>query len=163
VKKLDALRALFLKTVPGLATKPENLSLFADKGTIGAIRTMTLSYEYRFTATIVVQDYAGDADAIFVPLIAWVATNQPELMRRPDSTPFSFQIELLDGETSDVEIQIDLTERVLVAQGDSGWSVTHLDDAPLLDVFPGVTPVPMTALLLDDMLSGAQLVLPDAE
>ncbi|MDH7641193.1 phage tail protein, partial [Sphingomonas oryzagri] len=145
MKKVDALRALLLKAVPGLAAKPENLSLFVDKGRLGAIRTQTLSFEYRYTATIVVQDYAGDVDAIFVPLLAWVATNQPDQLRRADGEPFGYQIELLDGESCDVEIQLDLTERVIVKQGDAGWSVTHLDDAPMLDTFPGVTPAPALA------------------
>jgi hypothetical protein len=162
MKKVEALRDLLVGAVPGLRANPENLSLFVAKGKIGMIRSTTLSFEYRFTATIVVQDYAGDLDLIFLPLLAWVAENQPELLRRQDAEPFTFEVDLLDQETRDVEISIELIERVKVEQQGEDWAVTHLSDEPLRDTLDGVPEgVRISTLILQDMKSGERLVLPE--
>jgi hypothetical protein len=142
VKKADSLKALLLKAVKALADKPENLTLFVDRGSI-ASRLGSLSFEYRYTLNIVVQDFAGSMDALIVPILGWIAENQPELLQKADSQPFTFESEILDGDLSDVSIDIALTERVRIAagfdeQGKPGVHVSHLADVLPPDAFPGV-------------------------
>lgn len=163
MKKLEALRALLITVVPGLKTKPENLSIYVDKGGIGTVRGETLSFEYRYTVKIMIQDYAGDTDAIFVPLVAWVAENQTELTRRDKADAFSFEVDLLDSDTSDIEISIDLTEDRQVCRDDASgsWQVTYLPDVPMIDVFDGVPAVRLTGILINDLVEGITLELPE--
>ncbi|WP_267382610.1 MULTISPECIES: phage tail protein [unclassified Sphingomonas] len=149
MKKPDTLRKYLLAAVEPLASKPENLSLFVDKGRIGA-RAGSLSYEHRYTLNVVVQDYAGDIDKLFVPLLAWIAQNQPELLQQDKQEPFSFEADLLDGELIDVSIDIELTERVRVERVAGGTQVTALCEPKFPDVFDGVDPLaPWTGLLAD--------------
>ncbi len=67
-----------------------------------------------------VLDYAGDQDAVIVPIIAWIAEHQPELLQRQDSEPFGFESEWLAQDKQDLSITIDLTERVAVQRVTGG-------------------------------------------
>lgn len=155
MKKPDSLKRLLLQTVPQLAENPENLALYVDEGKVAATSGKTLSFEYRYKLNLVAQDFAGDRNALVVPLLAWIAQVQPDLLDRPDAEPFTFECELLDADTSDISITLDLTERVAVRPREGGgYEVTHLDDpTPAdLDRFDGVCGVNLWQLFLRDEL-----------
>lgn len=162
MKKPESLKALLLASVPALAEKPENLSMFIDKGRIVARLTGSLSFEYQYTVNVVVQDYAGDVDALFVPLLAWVAEQQPDLMERGEQAPFSFESEILADDLADVSIDLELTERVLVARSVDGLVVTHVDEPSRTDEFDGVGAPRLWAGILDDVTAGTVAVVPSA-
>ncbi|MES2421461.1 MAG: phage tail protein [Pseudomonadota bacterium] len=119
MKKPESLRQMLQSFVPALAADPSKLSLFVDKGRISA-RAGSLSLEYRYTVNVVVQDYAGDPDDLMVPVLAWIGQHQPDLLHRVDQEPFRFESELLDADTADVSIYIDLDEAVRVTAKDGG-------------------------------------------
>jgi len=128
VRKPDQLRRVLLRAVPALAADPDRLAIFADAGEIAARHGATLSFEQRYRLTVVVQDFAGDVAAIFVPLLAWIAEAQPDLLAKPDGKAFGYEAEILDAERSDVEVTLDLTERVAVTRtGGGGYEVRYLD------------------------------------
>ena len=156
MKKPESLKTLLLASVPGLTEKPENLSMFIDKGRIAARLSGSLSFEYRYTVNVVVQDYAGDVDALFVPLLAWVAQQQPDLIERDQQEPFSFESEILDGDLADISIDLELTERVKVVRTDDGLVVTHLDEPSRADAFDDVGAPTLWAGVLDDVVAAAQ-------
>jgi hypothetical protein len=162
VKKPESLKALLLTSVPGLIDKPENLTMFIDKGRIAARLSGSLSFEYRYTVNVVVQDYAGDVDVLFVPLLAWVADQQPDLLERDQQEPFSFESEILDGDLADISIDLELTERVKVTRTDDGLVVTHLDEPSRADAFDDVGAHPLWAGVLDDVTAGTATVVTSA-
>ncbi|MFC3579536.1 phage tail protein [Sphingomonas hylomeconis] len=162
MKKPESLKALLLASVPGLKDKPENLSMFIDKGRIAARNTGSLSFEYRYTVNVVVQDYAGDVDALFVPLLSWVAERQPDLLERDQQEPFSFESEILDGDLADVSVDLELTERVKVARTDGGLVVTHLDEPSREDEFANADGARFWAAIIDDVTGGTIFLAPDA-
>jgi hypothetical protein len=49
-----------------------------------------------------------------VATLAWIEKEQPQLLQTADNTPFQFEAELLDSDTYDLELSIELTEPVLV-------------------------------------------------
>ncbi|HEY0626684.1 MAG TPA: phage tail protein [Allosphingosinicella sp.] len=141
MKKPEGLKRVLVQWVPGLADNPGNLSLFVDKGRIATRGTGSFAFEYRYELSIVVQDFAGDVSHICVPLLAWIAEQQSELLEKKE--PFTFERELLDTDLSDIEIKLELTEAVLVkprASGEPGFDVTYIEEKPpaALDEFPGV-------------------------
>ena len=153
MRKPDELKRLLLRAVPGLADDPSRLALYVDEGRVAACAG-SLSFEYRYKLNLVVQDYAGDRDAVVVPLLAWIAEAQPELMARPDSQPFSFEAEILDADSVDLSITLDLTERVSVGRnGDGDTEVRHLDEMPAdLDRFEDVCGATLWQLFLREEL-----------
>jgi len=154
MNKPKGLRRLLLKTVPGLADNPERLQMSIERGAIGARAGASLSFEYRYTLTVTLLSFAGNVDAVMVPIVAWIAEQQPDLLRRADEQPFTFETEIQDEESADVSIDIDLTERVRVTPRDAGgYDVVHLDDdAPQPDRFPGVCRQNLWQLFLRDEL-----------
>lgn len=156
MRKPESLKALLLATVPGLADNPERLAMFVDRGRIVGANGRSLSYEYRYTLNVVVEGFAGDPDTLMVPVLAWIAEHQPALVAIPNGEPFSFEAEILDTETTDVSISIELSEPVLVAARDGGGYVVSHPAPPApraADTFSGIEgAVQLWQVFLNDVL-----------
>lgn len=114
--KLESLRSLMQRCVPELARDPERLIVMASGGHVEATLAPGLSFEYAYTAEITILDFVGHADALFVPLLAWLAVNQSDLLDNPAKRrSLQFQVDNLNTMAADIGIRVPLTERVLVA------------------------------------------------
>lgn len=125
--KPNSLREALTAAVPDLAQNPEKLHIFVDEGNVVATGAKTLSFEYQYTLTLIVTDFAGSADAITVPVLAWLRANQPELFFNPDrrANGVRFEADILNHSTVDLAFKLALTERVTVRVADVGYEVTH--------------------------------------
>ena len=115
--KLNSLKALLMQCLPAdLARDPKRLTVLAEGGTVVTTGTASLSFEWRYTARVIVLDYAGHPDAVIVPIIAWMKRNQPEQMDNPDIrvNAIKFRVEPLTTTTIDFGIELQLTERAIV-------------------------------------------------
>jgi len=138
VKKPDELRRVLLAHVPALKANPDRLSLFIDQGRIQS-RPGALAFVYGYRLNLVVQDYAGEVDDLIVPVLAWIGEAQPDLLQRAPGEPFTFAAELIDENSADVSIYIDLTEDVIVhINPEGGFSTEHLAEPGDTDIFPDV-------------------------
>lgn len=119
MQKLHSLRAHLTAATPFLATNPDKLSVFVERGRIVCAGAGSLSFEYAFTARIVILDFAGHADAVMVPLLAWIQRNQVDVFEHPErrASSIRFEAELLNQDTADLSIEVDLTEAVIVVPG----------------------------------------------
>jgi hypothetical protein len=117
--KPASLRAHLTASTPELKTNPEKLTVFVKAGRLACAGGHSISYEYRYTLSVVVLDYNSHPDAIMVPLLAWVKRHQVELFENTELRDKSirFEVEYLNAETLDLSIEIDLTERVIVQEG----------------------------------------------
>nr|WP_317892036.1 phage tail protein [uncultured Sphingomonas sp.] len=148
MKKPEGLRRLLLATA--LKDQPEKLQLYIDRGGITCRRGRNLAFQYGYTLNVVVEGYTGEVNALMVPVLAWVAEQQPDLLDKPPYKPFEFESVLLDDDSADVSINIELTENVLVNRmGRSEWSARHLDEPVIADAFPGVCGVSLVAGMID--------------
>lgn len=118
MKKPASLRKHLAAAIPELKRDPDKLQVFIDSGKIVATGTRSLSFEYRFTLHLLITDYRGSADAIMVPIVAWLKIHQPELTANATEREkaFRFEVDMLNHETCDIAIDLDLTERVVVTQ-----------------------------------------------
>nr|WP_279614201.1 phage tail protein [Paraburkholderia sp. BCC1876] len=76
-------------------------------------------------------DFAGDADAVFVALIAWVKRNQFDLFANADErmNALSFEVDHLTQTTCDLSIKLNLTESVVVGTDATGaQTINHVDE-----------------------------------
>lgn len=78
--KPNSLRKALTDAVPVLRTNPDMLRVFIDSGNNVATLARSLSYEKRYTLNIVVTDFTNDIDLLFVPIMAWLRVNQPDVM-----------------------------------------------------------------------------------
>ncbi|MDD2977901.1 phage tail protein [Aquabacterium sp.] len=116
MRKPADLRVHLTAANPELRDAPDKLTIFVENGNIVASATGSLSYEYRYTLKLIVLDYSGAPEAIVVPLLAWLKVQQIELFDNPESRQrgIRFEAELLNQDTVDLTIEVDLTERMIV-------------------------------------------------
>lgn len=134
MNKPEQIRSLLLAAVPHLARNPEDLHVFVRNGRVVATAAANnMSFEYQFDLTVVVTDFADHSDRIMVPLLAWVAEHQPELLTNPSKRQngIRFEVEMIDKGKADIEISLELTERVKVTPVTGGRTVEHLPEPPL--------------------------------
>lgn len=133
--KAQSLRKHLAATVPDLKRTPDKLAIVVKNGRVLCAGEASLSYEYAATLEIIVLDYAGAPDAIMLPILVWLRTHQPEYFQNPQlrEKAFRFQVDINDGKTIDLAIELDLTERVIVTPKDPannpapGWyNVQHM-------------------------------------
>lgn len=137
MKKAIDLRQHLANWLPDLANNPEKLHVIIDKGSIATRRGKGLGFEYRYTVQVIITDFAEPTDAIIVPLLAWIETNQPDLIDAPDKrdSAISFEAEMVDHDKVDIAITIALSERVLVESTESGgYTCTHLGEPAMPDL-----------------------------
>ena len=129
IYKPNSLRQHLAPAIPKLQRDPDRLLVFADEGNVVASATASLSFEYRFKLNLIVTDYAGEADAIMVALIAWLKVHQLDLMANEETRKhgIAFEVDFNNHETVDISIKLDLTEHVTVKRGEAGrLDIPHL-------------------------------------
>lgn len=132
MKKADDLKAWILACNPDrIAESADRLTLFIEKGGMAGRGAIADGFEYRYSVQLLITDYAGDYDALLVPVYAWVARNQPELLAgyTTNNHAVGFSVEQLGDGKVDLLVELDLTEAVrLVPRVGGGFDVTHLPE-----------------------------------
>lgn len=136
MKKATELRDHLAQWVPDLKRNPDKLSLFIESGKIASKLGKSLSFAYRYPLKILITDFAEPVDVLIVPLLAWIEQHQPDLLQNPDTREqlITFDAEVLDNDKIDIAITLNLSERVIVAATDTGYSCTHLGEPALPDL-----------------------------
>ncbi|MBW5804090.1 phage tail protein [Burkholderia sp. COPS] len=132
MNKPASLRTAIEAAIPQVVESPERLTVFIDNGSLAATGAKGLSFEYRYVCHALLLDFSGDADELFLAIIEWVRANQPDLVLNPDERAhgITYEIDILDNETSDVSIKLQLTESVVVKVNDNGSrTIEHVDDS----------------------------------
>jgi len=124
------LRQALTASVPLLQNNPDNLHLFIDNGRVVSTLATSLSFEYQYQLNLVITDYAGDADLIMVPVLAWLRENQPDIMttEHKRQTGFTFKVDVLSDTLSDISVDLQLTERVIVKELNGALHVGHVPE-----------------------------------
>ncbi|MGZ2743277.1 phage tail protein [Burkholderia stagnalis] len=131
MNKPDSLRRALVAALPALGATPDKLTVRIEQGTIAATGTLSASFEYRYVARVLVTDFTGDTDPLFVALVDWVRANQPDLVTNPAAQASGIAFEAIAREpgATDLSIRLALTESVVVTTGPDGQRVvTHVDD-----------------------------------
>ena len=110
----SALRAALLAKLPVLANDPQRMAIFASKGHLVATGTAARGFEYAYTLTVIVQDFAGDMDVLAATVLDWIAETQPDILKNPErrEKALRFEVEILDNEQADVQLELDVSEAV---------------------------------------------------
>ena len=133
-----------------------------DQAARGKVRTWVTSQWKLCASRVSSQWKSTDLSLIALAVTRWLRTNQPELLQ-PGADSFTFDADILDDTTSDVLLQIDLSQNYLVEiDGDGVERVYAVEqNDPVLDDFlgaGGADPVPNIAAIL---LDGAPFLPPD--
>lgn len=94
IYKPNSLRQHLAAAIPDLQRDPDRLLVFADEGNVVANAIASLSFDYRFKLNLIMTDYAGDADAIMVALLAWLKVDQLDLLANEEGRKHGIAFEV---------------------------------------------------------------------
>ncbi|HCM9553590.1 TPA: phage tail protein [Enterobacter kobei] len=131
--KLKSLRQALIDAIPQLKANPDRLQMSVGSGNIDARLTSSLSFEKHYQLNAKVNSFSGDSEGVFVPVVAWLGENQPDIFTLDEGRKngCSFTIVLNDDDTMDISIKVQLTERILVSQEEGGLHATYSPEPPL--------------------------------
>ncbi|PZP26679.1 phage tail protein [Pseudomonas kuykendallii] len=131
MNKPNSLREHLLAAVAELKHSPDRLLIFIDTGSVRCTAVPGLSFEYSYTLQVILTDFAGHPDSVFIPVLEWLRRQQPELLTNLErgKDAITFEADILDGGKVDMALSLPLTERVIVKRLDSGaLDVTHPEE-----------------------------------
>ncbi|ALL19184.1 tail fiber protein [Enterobacter asburiae] len=131
--KLKSLRQALIDAIPQLNANPERLQMSAGGGNIDARLASSLSFEKRYALNVKVSGFTGDSEGFFVPVLAWLRENQPDIFTLDEGRKngYTFAIVLNDDDTMNITISVQLTERILVSQEQGALHATYSPEPPL--------------------------------
>lgn len=136
MEKIHSLRAAIEAAIPDLGRNPERLLLFVDKGQIASTSRVHASFEYRYTAEVLLVDFSDHLDKVVVACIRWAQINEPDIFQcwRNTGEGISFEAELRNENDVDISLKLPLTERVIVRQQpDGSVDIEHVGEPPAPD------------------------------
>lgn len=116
--KADRLREYLSAAIPALKDNPDRFQVFVDKGSLRATGAPgaggVIAFEKSYTCTLLLLDFAGDENAVFLAVIAWLSVHQVETLQNFDRNRqgVGFECDVLDAHKVDLQITLDLTERI---------------------------------------------------
>lgn len=126
MNKPDSLRAAVTAVMPELARDPDRLRIWIDSGRIRAPMIESRSFSYEYKLTLELTDFTGHAAIVFLAINEWLRVNQPELAQMDSPGGYTFEVEPMDGETVDLIVTLELTERAVVTpRPGGGWQIEH--------------------------------------
>lgn len=131
--KPASLRAALEAASDWIRANPDRLHLRVESGSLRSTGADSLSFEYRYLLVLTLIDFPGHPSLVMVPLLRWLRTHQPELILNPaqQEQGLRFEVDLLNNSACDLEIRLQLSERVRVTAGDDGsQTVEHLPEPP---------------------------------
>jgi len=134
VKKLHDLRKYLLTKIPDLERNPDQLLTFVENGNIifsPGDWYGNYTHRYKMPVRIVLTDWRLPVDDIVLPLLEWMTVREPGF---DPNTAIRFESEIIDNETVDLSITIDVTERVRVSFKDGKRSIEHELPEPVLQM-----------------------------
>lgn len=131
--KLKSLRQALIDAIPQLNANPERLQMSVGGGNVDARLASSLSFEKRYALNVKVSGFTGDSEGFFVPVLAWLRENQPDIFTLDEGRKngYTFAIVLNDDDTMDITISVQLTERILVSQEQGALHATYSPEPPL--------------------------------
>ena len=130
MNKPQSLRNALNKAVAYVRDNPDKLHLFIDNGSLVATGAASMSWEYRYTLNVIVEDFSGDQNLLMAPVMLWLRANQSDAIHNPELREklFTFEADILRNDVCDISINLQLTERILVSTDGSVSSVEAITE-----------------------------------
>ena len=131
--KPNSLRQALIDAIPQLSAHPEMLRFSVENGNIDARLSVSLSFEKKYTLKGLVKNFVGESNQLFVPLLAWLRENQPDIFTLDEGRKngYLFQIVMNEDESKDISFSLQLTERILVTEENGTLRACYSPEPPL--------------------------------
>ena len=114
MNKPQSLRHALNQAVPYVRNNPDKLHLFVDNGSLVATGASSMSWEYRYTLNVVIEDFSGDQNLLMAPVLLWLRDNQPDAINNPALREklFTFEVDILRNDVCDISLKVQRIARV---------------------------------------------------
>ncbi|RJF92982.1 phage tail protein [Sphingomonas cavernae] len=162
--KPDSLRKFLTTAIPEIKRSPEKLHIFITRGAVRSTGANKLGFAYRYTLTLLIEDFGGSPDKLTLPVLIWLSRHQPQLFAKAlqGGDSFAFDADILANDKADIEIRLELDETVTVKLLPNGsYEVDHPEEPVYDSPFESVSgDVRLWKLFLKDELI-AEALFPD--
>jgi len=132
MRKLNSLKAHMTAALShrGIGQNPADMHFAIPRGSLVVTARPGLGFEYNYTLVMAIVDCAWSLDEITVPLVAWLARWQSELLSlTADKGGIDWEVELLDDGKADIMFRIPLNETVsLQLRPDGGHDMVRPEE-----------------------------------
>jgi hypothetical protein len=128
--KPEQLRTALVNALPALQAYPDRLRLSLDNGRVVSTLGASLSFEYQYQLNLSLNEPTANNDLVMVTVLAWLRSNQPDLLANPEKRKNGFAFQHDVASAGPLDLQLQLTERILVEQRDGALHITPLAEPP---------------------------------
>lgn len=148
MKKPQSLRAAIEARNLDLKKNPDKLKLYVQDGSVSLRYGDAKGYQYTYRLEITVIDFSLDTDLIMLPITEWLKTHQPDLLLNHDraNQAIGFDVDIIDAETCDLQISLNLTETVDIKRVGNRTAAVYRSEAPLPDQPLTNPPAPLKSI-----------------
>lgn len=122
------LTAVLAAAYPQILTDADRLLVSVDKGRVAATGARLAGgkvgarYDYDLVLTLIDFPAALGPNAVFLPLVSWLARHQPEVLQSYSTNPeaLRFELDVVAADKVDLQVTVTLSESVTAARGDDG-------------------------------------------
>ncbi|CAI1818337.1 phage tail protein [Serratia proteamaculans] len=129
--KPEQLRTALINALPDLQTHPDKLHISLDNGRVVSTLGPSLSFEYQYQLNLTLSDRATDEELVMVTVLAWLRSHQPDILANAEKRKNGFAFKRDISAAGQLDLQLQLTERIQVEQRDGALHITPLTEPPL--------------------------------
>nr|WP_315290050.1 phage tail protein [Serratia proteamaculans] len=129
--KPEQLRTALTNALPDLQTHPDKLHISLDNGRVVSTLGPSLSFEYQYQLNLTLSDRATEEDLVMVTVLAWLRSHQPDILANAEKRKNGFAFKRDISAAGQLDLQLQLTERIQVEQCDGALHITPLTEPPL--------------------------------
>lgn len=129
--KPEQLRTALTNALPDLQTHPDKLHISLDNGRVVSTLGPSLSFEYQYQLNLTLSDRATDEELVMVTVLAWLRSHQPDILANAEKRKNGFAFKRDISAAGQLDLQLQLTERIQVEQRDGALHITPLTEPPL--------------------------------
>ena len=144
MRKMQSLRAALADALPDLARDSDRLRLWVEEGSAQSRQTDSFGFAFSYRVNVLIVECTTDMALIALAVFRWLRVNQVDLLA-PGAEGFSFEADILDNDSADILLRLNLNENVAVTARDDGrHALEYLaePDPVLPDVFDTDANVP---------------------
>lgn len=137
--KPDSLKEALTKALDRahhISDNPDRLQIELLEGSVHALATAGLGFQYRYDVAVGVLDFTGELNEIMIPLLVWLKRWETSyfLNHSQAEQGIRFERQVLDDEAANILFTLKLTEAVgFEVAEDGGFNAVHRKDPPLMN------------------------------
>lgn len=120
MRQLDVIREHLLNSVNELASHPDKLQIWGDKGKIHfSLQPDDFNHHYDYVVNVLVTDFSQPVASISIPLMAYIKNNASDSER----VDIDVTADIIDRDRSDILFSFSLSDKVLTKNNNGNVSV----------------------------------------